>query len=493
MNNIISLFFEICITAFGGYCLQYFYGSFLEYKRRERRWNGLYVAVSYAALSLCVDLLLHPDYGDIKIIEKLVLQFAILTGIALCFYKAVKAITGYLIITFMAVTQISFFISYSFFVFGNGLHDLWVAAWIKGYIAENRIGMIIGITVVGLEVLTACISSFLRYHSLKKIIQSFWEKEYAVQRTELFFILAPSMAGLLICMLLRVIMVTVENGMPEVIYNKYPVLILLVPAILILCLLTIIYGVKLFQDMIYLNRERNSRVILEKQVGSMQEQLAEMEHIHFGIRSMKHDMKNTLTVIMQLADQSGNAGNTELQAYLSELNQTFDRLEFRYKTGNTVVDTLLSMKYHEIMRTIPDLQLNADKLLFPENLLIQSYDIGIILGNALDNAIEACKKQKAEEPEAETYINLSTFSKGKMFFIEVANSFDGEVMRRKGTEFPVTTKPDKKVHGIGLTNIKNTAEKYHGGVDWAVKNKVFTLTVMLKNERSNDNGLWSDK
>ena len=124
----------------------------------------------------------------------------------------------------------------------------------------------------------------------------------------------------------------------------------------------------------------------------MQEQTAEMEHIHSGIRSMKHDMKNTITVIMQLADKNGNAENTELHAYLSELNQTFDRLEFHFKTGNTVVDTLFGRKYHEIMRTIPDLQLYADKLLFPENLIIQSYDIGVILGNALDNAIEACKK-----------------------------------------------------------------------------------------------------
>ena len=178
---------------------------------------------------------------------------------------------------------------------------------------------------------------------------------------------------------------------------------------------------------------------------------------------------------------------------MSELNQTFDRWEFRFKTGNTVVDTLLNMKYHEIMRTIPDLQLNADKLLFPEDLDIQSYDIGVILGNALDNAIEACKKLKEVEQGEETFIRLYSFSKRKMFFIRVENSFDGVVIRKKGAEFPATTKSDRKVHGIGLTNIKNTADKYHGGVDWEVSNKIFTLTVMLKNERSSDNGFWCNK
>ncbi|MCH5269623.1 MAG: GHKL domain-containing protein [Lachnospiraceae bacterium] len=488
MYDVISLVFEIYYAAFCGYCLQYFYGSFLEYKRRERRWNGLCVAVSYTVLRLCVNLVLPSDYGDIRTIGNLILTFSILTVISLLFYKAVKAITGYLVITFMAVVQISFFIAYNIYAMGTGLNKFWFWCMKKGYIAdENVLVIIVWITLIGLQLLMFVIFSILCYRSLKKIIQSFREKEYPIQRMELLFILAPSMAGYLICVLLRVIVITIENGMPELIYEKYPVLFFLVPAILILCLLTIIYGVKLFQDMIYLNRERNSRAILEKQVSSMQEQMAEMEHIHSGIRSMKHDMKNTLTVIIQLADKNGNAENTELHAYLSELNQTFDRLEIRFKTGNTVVDTLLGMKYHDIMRTIPDLQLSADKLLFPENLMIQSYDISVILGNALDNAIEACKKQKAAEQGSETFIRLYSFSKRKMLFIRVENSFDGEVIRRQGAEFPATTKPDKKVHGIGLTNIKNTAEKYHGGVDWTVKNKVFTLTVMLKNERSTQN------
>ncbi len=479
MYDVITFILEIYFVAFQGYCLQFFYGSFLEYKGRKRRWNGLYTAALYAVLRLCVILLLPSDYGDIRTVGNLVLHFAILTALALCFYKAVKAVTGYLVTTFIAVTQISFFIAHSIYGLGEGL--LW--GWCVEKADENAREKIALITTIGLLVSMSVIFSIICYCSLKKLIQSFREKEYAVQRAELFFILAPSMAGLLVCVLLRVVVLTVENGMPELIYSKYPLLILVVPAILILCLLTIIYVVKLFQDMIYLNRERNSKAILEKQVAGMQEQIAEMEHIHSGIRSMKHDMKNTLTVIMQLAEGSRNAQNTELQAYLSELNQAFDRLEFRFKTGNTVVDTLLNMKYHDIMRTMPDLRLNADKLLFPENMMIQSYDIGVILGNALDNAIEACKKQKAEKQEAEAFIHLYSFSKRNLFFIRVENSFNGEVIHRQGTEFPMTTKPDKRVHGIGLTNIKNTAGKYHGGVDWTADSRVFTLTVMLKNER----------
>lgn len=282
-------------------------------------------------------------------------------------------------------------------------------------------------------------------------------------------------------------LVNMAHDMPKLLCDRYPILSIIVPAILILSLLSILYVVKTFQNMIVLNREKNSWIILEKQIGSMQEHMEEMEHIYSGIRSMKHDMKNTLSVIMQLATGNEETGNAELQAYLSELNRTMERLEFQFRTGNTVVDTLLNMKYHEAVRTIPDMQMDADRLLFPDNLLIQSYDIGIILGNALDNAIEACRKLKGKESDAETFIRLSSFRKGKMIFIEITNSFDGNVIRKRQSEFPATDKADKEAHGIGLANIKSVAEKYHGGVDWSVDGKVFILSVMMKDERRTEN------
>ena len=214
-----------------------------------------------------------------------------------------------------------------------------------------------------------------------------------------------------------------------------------------------------------------------------------MERVYSGIRGMKHDMKNTISLIMQLA-----AGKEEeLQAYLEELNQTMDRLEFRFKTGNTVVDTLLNMKYHEITSTVPDLRMDVEGLQFPEKLFIQSYDIGIILGNALDNAMEACRKLKAKEPDAEAFIRISSFQKRELFFLKVENSFDGRLVRRRQEEFPMTDKADRENHGIGLANIKSTAEKYSGTMDFKVNGRVFILSVMMKNERREEDGFRSDR
>mgnify|MGYP001051122594 FL=1 len=168
-----------------------------------------------------------------------------------------------------------------------------------------------------------------------------------------------------------------------------------------------------------------------------------------------------------------------------------DRLEFRFKTGNTVVDTLLNMKYHEIASTVPDLRMDVEGLQFPEKLFIQSYDIGIVIGNALDNAIEACLKVK--EPDAEAFIRISSFQKRELFFLKVENSFDGKVVRKPQNEFSVTDKADRENHRIGLANIKSTTEKYQGTMDFRVKDRVFILSVMMKNERREEDGFRSDR
>lgn len=467
-----------------GFCLQYFLGKFLEGRFLRGRWGGLVLAVSYGGVKMGLNKALPHGYGSTIIIGKQILVFVLLTVLSLCFFKAFHVITIFLLVTFMAVGEIVFFLAYMVTLLGQNLTGLWLVLFEKGFFASpDAFSSTVELTMVVLQFLMMVVYIALFLWALSKIAESYREKEYGLNRKELVFLITPSLAGLLICVLLRLIMITVEGDVPKLLYDKYPPLMWLIPAILLLSLLSILYGIKLFQDMILLNREKNSRIILESQIGSMQEHMAEMERVYSGIRSMKHDMKNTLSVIMQLAAENDGRENAELEAYLSELNQTMDRLEFQFKTGNAVVDTLLNMKYHEAVRTVPDIRVDAEHLLFPDNLLVRGYDIGIILGNALDNAIEACRRLKEKEPEAEAFIRMWSFQKGKMIFIEIENSFDGNIIRKRQSEFPVTGKADKEAHGIGLANIKNAAEKYHGAVDWSVKNKIFTLSIMMQNER----------
>ena len=490
MYEVVSGLLEVFSAMFQGYCLQYVFGSFLETRIRNRRISVLAVTALYGALRLGTGFFLPKGYTSFWVFVRLAVILCIISVTALAFYRAIGKMALFLIVTFMAVGEMSFFLAHMLFELGNHLFRLWDWCLGNGYISSLEFyNCIASITLIGNQILFYAIGAAVLYFTLRRVVQDYREKEYAVHRTELLFILTPGLAGLLVCTLLRITIDTAENGVPEMLHDRYPSLMVIMPVILLLLLFSVMFGVKLFQDMICWNREKSSRIILEKQVSSLQEHMGEMERVYSGIRGMRHDMKNTISLIMQLA-----AGKEEeLKAYLEELNETMDRLEFRFKTGNTVVDTLLNMKYHEIIRAAPDLQMDVEGLQFPEKLFIQSYDIGIILGNALDNAMEACRKLKAKEPDAKAFIRISSFQKRELFFLKMENSFDGKVVRKPQNEFPVTDKADRENHGIGLANIKSMAEKYQGTMDFKVKDRVFILSVMMKNERREEDGFRSDR
>ena len=486
LYSVVSIIYGIATTIFTGYCLAYYFDSFMERKKLFLENRKYLAIVSYVIIDYLMDALFQTSFETKETIGKQLLLLGIVFVLAKIFYHAGMQMSVFLTISFVSLKDLSSFISTTIAMGSDNLFDLWIVLMEKGYILADTVEHLISWTACILQLTMIVVYSVLFYKSLKMVVKNYKNKDHLVRKEELFFLLMPACVGFLLCILLRTILITMENGLPMDLFDKYPVLIPVVPSIMILSLLSIVCSVKLFQDMITVNEERSEKLILEKQMKNMQEHMAEMEHIYGGIRSMKHDMKNTLSVIMQLAVNAEGRSNEELQSYFAEMNQTMNRLDFQYKTGNSVVDILLNMKYHELIRTIPDIQLNADRLLFPKNLQIQGYDIGIIIGNALDNAIEACKKLKEKDRSADAFITLSSFSRGKMFFIEVENSFDGKINRKKYSEFPLTDKKDKKAHGIGLSNIKNTAEKYHGGVDWIAENKKFTLTVMLQNERRDE-------
>lgn len=487
MYDVLYMCLEAMTAFLCGLCLQYFYGSFLECRWNSKFLNTFFVVILFGIIRLGIDVRELLQYKNIGIIGNIVFTFSILMGLALWFYKAGLVMAVFLAATFLAVMDITLFLSEMIGAAGGKLINLWACLLENEYITSlDFFEKLIHITVIGSQILFCGIHILLLFLILKKIEKCFVEKDYYIQKAELYFLLTPSIVGLLFCILLRIIMVTEENGVIKLLYDRYPILSLIVSATLCFLLLSIVYSIKVFQDMIALNREKNEKIILEKEIGSMKEHIEEMEHIYSGVRSMKHDMRNTLAVIMQLAEREGQSEqsqeNTELKAYLSEININFEQLDYKFRTGNIVVDTLMNMKYHEAIRIIPDIEINADRLIFPENLKILNFDCGVIIGNALDNAIEACRKLKAEQPLTETFICLTTYIKGKMFFIEVENSFNGKIAVKKQAEFPVTDKQDKKAHGMGFLNMKHIAEKYHGAVDWSTNGKIFILSVMMKNE-----------
>lgn len=479
----------IPLFLFQGWLLSYFCGNFAESRLPvAKKWNTASVTALYLLLRY-IGWKWEPGDWTTLMLVHLVWIFVITTILILAFFKAFSGIAAFLVVTFVAIGECSWMISYTCMQLEMKLLNLWVWFVDQEYFLLEEFLTAVEVTGILGIALYSVLTGILMYVFLKKVMKNFREKDCEIHKTELMFLLTPGITGLLTCLLLRTIMITVESTMPKLLFDTYPLLIPVVPAIMLLCMLSVCYGVKLFQDMTLLNRERNSRVILEKQIKSMQEHMTETERLYSGIRNIKHDMKNTLSIVMRLS--AGNEGEEsgELEAYLEGLKSALDKLDFHYRTGNAVVDALLNMKYYEIQCEMPELKLDAEQLVFPAGLVIQGYDYGVILGNALDNAIEACKRLSAQGLKEKLFIRLSSFQKGNQFFMEVTNSFDGKILLKKDKEFPETHKEDKKLHGMGLYHIKSTVEKYYGAVEWSAADKVFTLTVMMQNERRNENEL----
>ena len=221
--------------------------------------------------------------------------------------------------------------------------------------------------------------------------------------------------------------------------------------------------------------ERQKHFVEEQQVKAMKKRLEEAENFYGSIRKVRHEMKNHMANIKGLAE-TGQYG--EIEEYVQRMDETMQELEYRYVTGNAVTDVIINDKWRRAEKA--GIRFEAD---FQYGGEIPVFDLGIILNNLLDNAIEACEKL---EP-GKGFIHLELRRRKQFLLLEVENSFDGIVPIREESSLPVTTKQSAlpviiTEHGIGLQNVRDVAERYFGGVKIKVKGDVFHVTVMLQQE-----------
>ena len=219
--------------------------------------------------------------------------------------------------------------------------------------------------------------------------------------------------------------------------------------------------------------ERQKHFVEEQQVKAMKKRLEEAENFYGSIRKVRHEMKNHMANIKGLAG-AGEYG--EIEDYVRRMDETMQELEYKYVTGNPVTDVIINDKCRRAEKA--GIRFEAD---FQYGGEIPVFDLGIILNNLLDNAIEACEKLE----QREGFIRLMLKRKKQFLLLEVENSFDGDVPIREGSPLLATTKqsvlPDIVTeHGIGLENVRDVAGRYFGGVNIKVKRNIFHVTVMLQ-------------
>mgnify|MGYP005791671075 CR=1 FL=1 len=166
------------------------------------------------------------------------------------------------------------------------------------------------------------------------------------------------------------------------------------------------------------------------------------------IRRARHDMKNHMIYLQKLVEKDPE----KAQAYISDFLANCSTKEVS-QTGNLVVDALVNYKY--LLATQKHIEMNVD-ISIPKELNYDTADICIILGNLLDNAIEAAKKC---EKEKKVSLKMKCVNSNMSILIE--NTYSGEIYMTKEGIYK-TSKKDTERHGIGLQSVQKSIEKYKG-------------------------------
>ncbi len=222
----------------------------------------------------------------------------------------------------------------------------------------------------------------------------------------------------------------------------------------------------LYDKIIVSLSEKMQNLLIIEQNEYFNRQLNLMKTSLEAIKTIRHDLKNHMFAIQALIE--GNETEKALEHISLIMNSIGAKKDYAV-SGNSIIDSTINFKLqgaeHNGIKTTVDLNI-------PEDLKISSFDLTVILGNLLDNAIEATLKVKEGR-----FIDVKMkYDKGRLL-IRIDNSYRGEIKEEKGRL--LTTKENKNNHGIGITSVKKVIQKYDGQILLDYSGQVFSVSILL--------------
>ena len=223
---------------------------------------------------------------------------------------------------------------------------------------------------------------------------------------------------------------------------------------------------KILED--YMNKNENK--LLSMQIEYYDYELEQIKISQMAVNSIKHDIeKHLLALQIDLDEHKFNDARESITMLIGDLHMG----DGPANSGNASIDAILNYKANTAkeygINIVCDLQL-------PFSLDLNATDIAVIFGNALDNAIDACKF-------AEVLCKIITVTveyERQNLYIAMSNPYAGS-LEYSGSGDLKTKKENKSLHGIGLRNIEETIKKYDGLMDISTQNGCFNLKIILFN------------
>lgn len=234
---------------------------------------------------------------------------------------------------------------------------------------------------------------------------------------------------------------------------------LILVILLVFCLFVAYYVIANKEERMKLNFEKLRNNLLEENYNVIRES-------YINNAKLYHDMNNHFNVIYQLI---GEGKNEVAQSYIREIGMPIIELSKTVWTGNDVVDVIINSKIEKMIARNIEYEINVE---FPDNTNISQHDMCSILGNLLDNAIEATEKLAQDRKFSLTIRRINQFImvKAENTCLDTFKTF---------SVFPETTKEERELHGWGLPSVMDAVEKYNGTMKCSCEGGVFTVVVLL--------------
>lgn len=394
------------------------------------------------------------------------------------FYEGNLQMKLYLAAAYVSIRElVRFTIFYLLNSSANGIVRIYVKDFENGIIGveelERKLGFVSQIySLFFFTVLNLICIGFL-YLYKKQLLRG--EGLRRLSRTALLYLAVPALTGYVYCILFRNIQYIARSDEILLLDDEFPIIRLLVPLGSLLCLGAVYSSALLLKKTEAAFQKEKEAQIYKNRLRDMEQHIRDMERMYGDVKSMRHDLKNYVADMQLLAGQEKTDG-AAFHEYLQAIEDRMDRFSFAYTTGNPITDVVVNRQLGPAKESGVRVEC---EFCFPQSGGLEAFDVSILLNNALENAVEACG--------GEGEIRLVSKRQGRLFLISVSNTCKTEMVWKDG--MPVSTKQDNgilgSIHGQGLKNIEEAAQRYGGTVQFHTEDGMFFLEILLQLSEEN--------
>lgn len=210
--------------------------------------------------------------------------------------------------------------------------------------------------------------------------------------------------------------------------------------------------------------------LVTRQLESYSNQLNVVMKSEEKVRGLRHDLKHHLSEILMLAER----GKTlQIVDYVQNMQAELLGEGEHISSGNAEIDSLVNLMLERAKRELGNVRCHV---CVPQELDVSAFDWNIILGNLMDNAIEAARRSDDKLLQIKIH-----YQKG-MLLIDIKNSYSGELL--KSEDKYLSTKDydrtdETQVHGLGIKNVRRIVEKYDGNMEISDEAGIFEVRILM--------------